>query len=100
FSDGVLIGAGSTIDLRLGLLLSIAQVPADLPEGFSKSASFRSAGVSRGRRLAYSGAFFLPLLVGAVTGFFLVRGGSDLLKLGLLTFTAGMLATLAIEEVL
>lgn len=100
FSDGLLIGAGSTLDLRLGLLLSIAQVPADLPEGFSTSASFQVAGVPRGRRLLYALGFFLPLAVGTAIGFFLVRGQSDLLKLGLLTFAGGLLATLAIEEVL
>lgn len=100
FSDGLLIGAGSTLDVRLGLLLAIAQVPADLPEGFSTSASFQSAGTSRGRRLLYGLAFFGPLAAGAAVGFFLVRGQSDLLKLGLLTFAGGLLATLAIEEVL
>lgn len=40
FADGVLIGAGSTISLALGLLLALGQVPADLPEGFASIASF------------------------------------------------------------
>lgn len=100
FSDGLLIGAGSTLDFRRGLLLAIAQVPADLPEGFSTSASFQAAGIGRGRRLLYALAFFVPLAAGAAMGFFLVRGQSDLLKHGLLSFAGGLLATLAIDEVL
>lgn len=98
FADGVLIGTGSTIAPALGLLLAIAQVPADLPEGFASIASFRRTGTPRRTRLALSATFALPILIGATIGFFAMRDAPDLYRLVLLTFTAGILTTLVIEE--
>ncbi|WP_217631216.1 hypothetical protein [Modestobacter sp. DSM 44400] len=43
FSDGVMIGTGTTLNLALGLLLATGQVPADLPEGFAAVAAPRLA---------------------------------------------------------
>lgn len=37
-----MIGAGTTIRAGLGLLLAVAQVPADVPEGFATIANFRA----------------------------------------------------------
>jgi ZIP family zinc transporter len=42
FSDGVMIGSGSTVAATLGLLLALGQVPADLPEGFATLATFKN----------------------------------------------------------
>ena len=51
FSDGLLIGTGSTISLGLGLLLALGQVSADLPEGFATIATLKQTIASRCRRL-------------------------------------------------
>lgn len=51
FSDGILVGTGSTLSLGLGLLLALGQVPADVPEGFATIATFKRQGVPRRRRL-------------------------------------------------
>lgn len=79
-------------------MLAIAQVPADLPEGFASIASFRRTGTPRRTRLALSATFALPILIGATIGFFAMRDAPDLYRLVLLTFTAGILTTLVIEE--
>jgi zinc transporter, ZIP family len=100
FSDGVIIGTGVTIDFRLGLLLALAQVPADIPEGFATIANFKEAGVARAQRMWLSAAFALPILLGATIGYFAVRDAPEIMKLGLLAFTAGILLTVAVEEMI
>lgn len=98
FSDGILIGTGSTISVGLGLLLALGQVPADFPEGFSSIASFRQAGAPRRRRLLLSAAFAIPIFLGATIGYWTMRDAPELYQLALLTFTAGILTTLVVEE--
>ncbi len=100
FSDGIIIGTGSTIDLNLGILLALGQVPADIPEGFATVASFKESALSRQQRVLMSASFILPILLGSTIGYWAVSGRSDLLKFGLLAFTAGILVTIAVEELL
>lgn len=98
FSDGVLIGTGSTVSVGLGLLLVLGQVPADLPEGYATMANFRNAGTPRRARLLLSAAFAVPIFLGATIGYWGMRGQPELYQLMLLTFTAGILTTLVVEE--
>jgi zinc transporter, ZIP family len=100
FSDGLLIGTGATISSNLGLLLALGQVPADLPEGFATIATLKKAGVARHQRILLAAAFALPVLLGATIGYWLVRDGSELLKLALLSFTAAILTSTAVEEII
>jgi zinc transporter, ZIP family len=100
FSDGVIIGTGVTIEFRMGLLLALAQVPADIPEGFATIANLKAAGVARAKRMWLAAAFALPILLGAAVGYFAVRDAPAVVKLGLLAFTAGILLTVAVEEMI
>lgn len=99
FSDGILIGTGSTIALGLGVLLAIAQVPADIPEGFATIATFRRLGFSRRIRLWLAASFALPIFAGASLGYWFLRESPDIAKLSLLAFTAGILVTVVVEEI-
>ena len=98
FSDGVMIGAGSTVSFSLGLLLAIGQVPADIPEGFATIANFKAAGVGRRARILLGLAFTIPILLGTVIGYFAVRGRPEIVKFSVLAFVAGVLITVAVEE--
>jgi ZIP family zinc transporter len=100
FSDGVMIGTGSNIGLALGVLLAIGQVPADLPEGFATIATFKDKGIVRAKRLLLAASFTIPILLGATVGFLAVRGSPEIVKLSLLTFTAGILMAVAVEEMI
>jgi ZIP family zinc transporter len=100
FSDGVMIGTGSTVAVGLGLLLALGQVPADVPEGFATIANFRGQGVPRRTRLLLAAAFAVPIFLGATVGYWGMRGQPELYKMMLLTFTAGVLTTLVIEELI
>lgn len=95
-----MIGTGSNIGPSLGVLLALGQVPADVPEGFATIATLKDQGMPRSRRLLLSASFAIPILLGATLGFFAVRGAPEIVKLSLLTFTAGILASVAVEEMI
>lgn len=100
FSDGLMIGAGSTLSLALGLVLALGQIPADIPEGFATIAVFKRQGLARSKRLWLSASFAIPIFLGATIGFWGVRGAPELVKLSLLAFTAGVLLTVVIEAMM
>jgi len=100
FTDGVMIGTGSTIATGLGLLLALGQVPADVPEGLATIIAFKRQGIPRRRRFQIAAAFAIPVFLGATIGYWLMRGQSELVKMALLTFTAGILTTLVVEEII
>jgi len=100
FSDGLMIGAGSTISSGLALVLALGQVGGDLPEGFATIASLKDKGLSRGKRFLALVGFAAPLFIGTSIGYWLVRGRPEIVKLALLSFTAAILAKAAVEEVI
>lgn len=99
FSDGLLIGTGSTLSFGLGLLLALGQVPADIPEGFSSIATLRAQGVGRRTRLFLAACFAVPILLGATLGYWGMRQQQDVFKFILLAFIAGILTAVAVEEI-
>lgn len=99
FSDGIMIGTGSSVELGLGVLLALGQAPADVPEGFATIATLKRRGIARFWRLIAAAAFTLPIVAGAVLGFIGVQDQPDVVKFGLLAFTAGILTTVTVEEI-
>ncbi|MEU4361861.1 ZIP family metal transporter [Promicromonospora sp. NPDC023987] len=100
FSDGVMIGTGTVLNPALGLLLAIGQVPADVPEGFAAVATLRRAGVSRRQRILMALSFAIPVLAGAVIGYFALRGAPDIVTLSVLALTGGALTSVVVEEMI
>ena len=100
FSDGVMIGTGSTVSFGLGLLLALGQVPADIPEGFATIATFKRQGIPRRMRLLLAASFALPILLGTTVGYWAVRGQGPAVKMALLAFTAGILLTVSVEQMI
>lgn len=100
FSDGLLIGAGSSLSFSLALVLAIGQVTADVPEGFAAVANFKDKGIPRTKRLLLSASFALPILTAALISYVLLRGQSDAVQLTVLAFIAGLLLVAATEEIM
>ncbi len=100
FSDGLMIGAGSTISLGLGLVLAFGQVLADIPEGYATIANMKDKGVSRSRRLLLSASFTIPVMGAALLAYFLLQGREASWQMGALSFTAGLLTVAAVEDML
>jgi ZIP family zinc transporter len=93
-----MVGTGSTVTVSLGLLLALAQVPADIPEGFATIATFREQGMPRGKRLLLAASFALPIFLGVTIGYWDLHGGSEVVKMAMLAFTAGILISIVVEE--
>ena len=100
FSDGLLIGAGSSLSFELALVLAIGQVTADIPEGFAAVANFKDKGMPRSKRILMSASFALPILVAALASYFLLRGQGPAVQLTVLAFVAGLLLVAATEEII
>lgn len=99
FSDGLMIGAGSTVALGLAVLLAIGQAVADVPEGFATVATFRREGLSPRMRVGLAASFVVPILLGTLIGHSLLREASDFARYAVLAFTAGILMTAVVEEI-
>ena len=100
FTDGLLIGAGSLIDLQIGFLVAVGVVSADIPEGFATIAAFKERGIKKNLRILLNLLASLPVLLGAVAGYWLVKGQPAIVEYSILTFTAGILLTVTAEEII
>lgn len=100
FSDGLLIGAGSSLSFELALVLAIGQVTADIPEGFAAVANFKDKGMPRSKRILMSASFAVPILVAALATYFLLREQGPAVQLTVLAFIAGLLLVAATEEII
>ncbi|KAB7623430.1 peptidoglycan-binding protein [Alkalilimnicola sp. S0819] len=99
FTDGLLIGTGSAVSFSLALLLAVAQVLADIPEGFASIANFRSQRIPRRTRVLLSLGFAIPILVAAIGSYWLLRDASSAWQMGILSVATGMLVVLAVEDI-
>ena len=73
---------------------------ADIPEGFSVIANFRSKGVGRAKRLLLAASFAIPVVGGALLAYFTLRGRSEAVKMMALVFVAGLYTLAAVEDML
>lgn len=98
--DGLLIGAGSAVSMKLALVLAAGQVMADVPEGFAVIANFRAKGVGRAKRLWLSASFAVPVVGAAVAAYFMLREQSQVVKMAAVVFVAGLFILGAMEDML
>lgn len=98
-SDGVMIGVGSVVSSRLALVLAAGQGLADIPQGLATMVLLQSR-THRRKRIALAALLTVPLYAGAAFGYWVLRGRSPLLQFAVLGFTAGLLTTLAVEEII
>lgn len=97
-SDGLMIGVGAAVSSSLGWILGLSQVVANIPGGFASAGNFRHRGVGRALRLAAAGSAFLPVLVGASIGYWILRDqGTEIQNAGL-AFVTGLLLLTTIED--
>ncbi|MFA0832823.1 MAG: ZIP family metal transporter [Methanobacterium formicicum] len=100
FTDGLMIGTGALVSLNLGLLLAVGVVSADLPEGFATVAALKDKGIERKTRILLLVSASVPVLIGAAAGYLLVKGQPPIVEYSILAFTAGILLTVTVEEII
>jgi ZIP family zinc transporter len=98
-SDGLMVGIGAAVSSRLGLLLGLSQVVSNIPGGFAAIGNFRNKQVARKRRLLISASFLVPTSVGAVIGYWLLRGAGEAVEHAALAFIVGVLLLATVEDI-
>ena len=73
FSDGLLVGIGSMLSIGLGFLLTLRQVPGDVPEGFGTIATFKRQSTKLGKRLLPSASLALLIVAAATLSYWAVQ---------------------------
>lgn len=91
---------GLALHVAVGVLLAIARVIAHIPLGFATLAEFKRHKTSRSLRLGLIISFIVPMLVGAILSYWVLRGQVEIFKLAILAFTTGILITAVVEEII
>jgi ZIP family zinc transporter len=97
FSDGLLIGTGSTVSFSMAVVLALGQVLADVPEGYATIINMKGKNVPRSQRFILSISFAIPVVTAAIIAYYLLRDQNETFKMAALAFTAGLLAVAAVE---
>ena len=72
FCDGIIIAASFLVDVRLGIVTSLAIIAHEIPQEVGDYVVLLNAGLSRPRALAYNAISGLAAVVGGVVGYFVV----------------------------
>ena len=99
-SDGLMTGAGSASSFQLGLLLSGAQLVANVPGGYAAGANLASQKVRRKQRLLVGVLVSLPIFVSAMLGYLALRGAPDWIQGLAIAAIVGLLLTATIEDLI
>ena len=97
-SDGLMTGAGAAVDLRLGVLIALAQLVANVPGGFAAAANLRQHEVGRKRRMLTSLSMFGVVIASATIGYVALRGADPVVQNGVLAVVVGLLLLAPIED--
>ena len=100
FIDGVLIGVGSTLTLKTGLLLAIGLSLSTLPLAYVTIATARQRGMPREQRRVLGFALIGCMLLGAWLGFLVLGNLSEALRLSLLALASGFLVTMVTQSLI
>ncbi|MCT7981268.1 ZIP family metal transporter [Laspinema olomoucense] len=98
FSDGLMVGTSSTIAFSLAVMVALGHVLANIPTGMAAISSFKQGKTSALFRQILSASFIFPPVIGATLGYWVVVGQPEVIKFMLLAFTAGILTTLVVEN--
>jgi ZIP family zinc transporter len=98
FSDGLMVGTSSTIAFSLALMVAVGHILANIPTGMAAISSFKQSKTSALFRQMVSASLIFPPVIGATLGYWVVVGQPEVLKFMLLAFTAGILTTLVVEN--
>lgn len=98
--DGIVIGIGSTLTPKTGLLLALGLSISTMPLAFVTIATAKKQGVSRQSRRILSYLFFVCIIGGAAFGYGLLRNQSLEVRLVLIALASGFLITLVTQSMI
>jgi ZIP family zinc transporter len=92
--DGVAIGIGSAVTLGTGLIVAAGLAVNNVPLAFLTIATARRQGMPLQQRRLLSLAFIGFILAGAMLGYWVLNGQSDLVQSALVALVSGFLITM------
>ena len=92
--DGVAIGIGSALTLGAGLIVAAGLAVNNMPLAFLTIATAKRQGMPPKRRRLLSIAFIGIILAGALLGYLVLNGRSELVKSALVALVSGFLITM------
>jgi zinc transporter, ZIP family len=98
--DGVVIGIGSTLTLKTGLLLTLGLSISTMPLAFVTIATAKKQGMSKKNRSTLAYLFIVCILGGALIGYGLLRNQSLETRLVLIALASGFLITLVTQSMI
>jgi len=96
----VAIGVGSSLTLGAGLLVAAGLAINNVPLAFLTMATAKRQGVPPERRRRLSILFVVIILAGAMLGYGVIEGQSELVKLTLVALVSGFLITMVTQTMI
>ncbi len=100
FIDGILIGIGSTLTPRTGLLLALGLSISTIPLAFVTIATAKNQGMPRRSRSLLAVLFIVCIMGGAIVGYGLLRYLGLETRLFLVAIASGFLITLVTQSMI
>lgn len=100
FIDGVVIGVGSTLTLRTGLLLALGLSISTFPLAFVTIATAKRQGMPAQNRRTLAYFFIVCILAGAVLGYAILRNQMLQVRLILIAVASGFLITTVTQSMI
>jgi ZIP family zinc transporter len=98
--DGIVIGVGSTLTLKTGLLLALGLSISTMPLAFVTISTAKKQGMSKIRRSMIAYTFIACIIGGAILGFGLFRNLSIETRLVLVSLASGFLITTVTQSMI
>jgi ZIP family zinc transporter len=98
--EGFGIGAGYGISENFGITIAIAIILHNIPEGMAIAIPFRFSGLSRSRTVLIAFGAGMSTVIGALISFFLLNYLSDRLIYSGLSFAAGAMFYITVNELI
>ena len=98
--DGIVIGMGSTLNLKTGLLLALGMAISTMPLAFVTIAAAKQQGMPAERRRLLSYLFFICIILGAIFGYSLLGSLSETFRLTLFAMASGFLITVVTQSMI
>jgi ZIP family zinc transporter len=98
--DGIVIGIGSTLTLKTGLLLALGLSISTVPLAFVTISTAKRQGMSKEKRNLLANMFLLCIVGGAIFGYGLLRNQTLEIRLFLIALASGFLITLVTQSMI
>jgi zinc transporter, ZIP family len=100
FIDGAVIGIGSTLDLRTGLIVAVGLALSTAPLAFVTIATAKRQGMPSQQRRLLGWLFLVALMAGALLGYLVLQNAPLEVRMVLMALASGFLITTVVQGII